>query len=162
MDDPRDDAADPPADDAADTPATDDLDAGADAQDATDAADDMSDASDDADEADSATSSELAERTEAEVAPFDTARLPAAAIESAAPPPAARGLAFTSILIGGLCGALIGFAFTDLQCPDGCNTWVGVGTVVGAVVGAAGVAVVAVLVLRAMDEWQFMQKRDEQ
>jgi hypothetical protein len=64
-------------------------------------------------------------------------------------------LAFTAIVVGGLCGGLIGYAVADLQCVEGCGgTRAGIGAVVGAVVAAAGVAVVAVLVLRAMAEWR--------
>ena len=97
---------------------------------------------------------------------------------TALPPVAARVLAFVAILIGGLCGGLIGYSVTDLQCggertivvdratattqvrePTGdteedCSTWNGVGGLVGALVGAGGTAVVAVLVLRAMSEWR--------
>lgn len=101
---------------------------------------------------------------------------------SALPSVAARALAFVAIVLGGLCGGLIGYAVTDLQCglpettveldaegrpvdgaavperdPDdaaGCRTLAAVGGLVGAVVGAGGVAVVSVLVLRAMAEWR--------
>ena len=57
-------------------------------------------------------------------------------------------------MIAGLCGALIGYAFADNQCVSNCTNWKGIGLVVGALVGAVGVAIVAVLALRAMDEWQ--------
>ena len=87
---------------------------------------------------------------------------------SALPSTTARVLAFLAIVVGGLCGGLIGWSVTDLQCGpderpgaerpadegDGCGTVEGIGTVVGAVVGAGGVAVVTVLVLRAMAEWR--------
>lgn len=100
---------------------------------------------------------------------------------TALPPVVARFLAFLAILVGGLCGGLIGWAVTDLQCggeertvvvdreapnriavqegepagdDDGCTTWNGVGALLGAGVGAGGTAVVAVLVLRAMAEWR--------
>jgi hypothetical protein len=80
----------------------------------------------------------------------------------------ARALAFAAILIGGLCGGLIGWSFTDLQCgasagdptaesqdvDEGCTTWSAVGALVGATIGAGGVGIVAVLVLRAMAEWR--------
>ena len=89
----------------------------------------------------------------------DTTKLPPARLPSAAPSAPARALAFGSILIAGLCGGLIGFAFTDLQCDDGCTGWAGIGAVIGAFVGAAGVGIVAVLVLRAMDEWNSVQER---
>jgi hypothetical protein len=66
-------------------------------------------------------------------------------------------LAFAAILVGGLCGGLIGYAVADLQCVEGCGgTRAGVGAVIGAVLAAGGVAVVAVLVLRAMAEWRTM------
>ena len=73
---------------------------------------------------------------------------------SALPSPLARGLAFTAIIVAGLCGALIGWAFVDLQCEGECTTPAGIGAVVGGVGAAVGVAVVAVLTLRAMAEWK--------
>jgi hypothetical protein len=84
---------------------------------------------------------------------------PERGLTSAAPPLLSRLLAFAAVIIGGTCGALIGYGFTDLQCEGDCATWLGVGTVIGALVGALGVAVVAVLALRAMDEWDSTQKR---
>lgn len=93
-------------------------------------------------------------------AALDPAKLPVARLASAAPSRPARTLAFSSILIGGICGGLIGFAFTDLQCDDGCTTWAGVGGVIGALIGAVGVAIVAVLTLRAMDEWETVKERN--
>lgn len=79
---------------------------------------------------------------------------------SALPSPLARGVAFASILLAGLCGALIGWSFVDLQCTGDCATPGGIGAVVGAVFAAIGVAVVAVLTLRAMGEWRRI-KEDE-
>jgi uncharacterized membrane protein YuzA (DUF378 family) len=76
---------------------------------------------------------------------------------SALPSPAARVLAFVSILVGGLCGGLIGWALVDIQCTGDCGTVAGLAGLVGAVIGAAGVAVVAVLALRAMGEWRTIQ-----
>lgn len=78
---------------------------------------------------------------------------------SALPSTGARVLAFVSILVGGLCGGLIGWAFVDLQCTGDCGVVAGAAGVFGAVVGAAGVAVVAVLALRAMGEWRTIQHR---
>ena len=95
----------------------------------------------------------LEPRVDGTLEPFDPERLPAAVLPSAAPTRPVRALAFLSIVIAGLCGGLIGFAFTDLQCDDGCATLAAFGGLVGALIGAGGVAVVAVLVLRAMDEW---------
>jgi hypothetical protein len=76
---------------------------------------------------------------------------------SALPSTGARVLAFVAILVGGLCGGLIGWALVDIQCTGSCGTQSGLGGLVGAVIGAGGVAVVAVLALRAMGEWRTIQ-----
>ena len=99
---------------------------------------------------------------------------------TALPSTGARFLAFLAILVGGLCGGLIGWSVTDLQCggneativvdrdnptstsivdpadagDDDCTAWNGAGGLLGAALGAGGTAVVAVLVLRAMAEWR--------
>ncbi|WP_419917669.1 hypothetical protein [Candidatus Poriferisocius sp.] len=78
---------------------------------------------------------------------------------TAAPPRGARWLAFASILVGGLCGGLIGFAYIDLQCEGSCGLWTGLSALIGAVAGAMGLAVVAVLTLRAMEEWRMFGGR---
>lgn len=75
---------------------------------------------------------------------------------SAIPSRRARALAFVAILVAGGSGALIGASFVALQCDD-CTTATGVAAVVGGLVAAGGVAVVAVLVLRAMGEWRRLQ-----
>lgn len=80
--------------------------------------------------------------------------------DSAAPPLFARALAILVILVGGLCGGLIGYSVTDIQCDDGCTTVAGTIGVVSAVGTAVGVAIVAVLTLRAMAEWDAKQIRD--
>lgn len=80
---------------------------------------------------------------------------------SALPSTTARVLAFVSILVGGLCGGLIGWAFVDLQCEGDCGTVAGASGLFGAIVGAGGVAVVAVLALRAMGEWRTIQHRQD-
>jgi hypothetical protein len=79
---------------------------------------------------------------------------------SALPSTTARVLAFVSILVGGLCGGLIGWAFVDLTSDDPgiLAALAGLG---GAIVGALGVAVVATLALRAMGEWRTIQHRQE-
>jgi hypothetical protein len=77
--------------------------------------------------------------------------------ESALPPVAARVLAFVAILVGGACGGLIGAGVVDVQCSGDCATPAAAGGLVGAVVGALGVAVVAVLALRAMGEWRTIE-----
>jgi hypothetical protein len=66
----------------------------------------------------------------------------------------ARVLAFAAIIVAGICGALIGGSLVSLQCKGSCSTATGGGSIVGAIVAAGGVAVVAVLTLRAMGEWR--------
>jgi hypothetical protein len=75
-----------------------------------------------------------------------------APIESALPSPAARLLAFGAIVIAGICGGLIGWKVTELQVDDG-SMLPGVVGLIGAAAAAGGVAVLSVLVLRAMGEW---------
>ena len=70
----------------------------------------------------------------------------------ALPSKRARFLAFAGIVVAGVCGALAGYAFGDLQgSSSGVSALWGLGGGVGA---AVGVAIVATLILRAMDEWQ--------
>ena len=73
---------------------------------------------------------------------------------SALPSRRARALAFAAILVAGVSGGLIGSSFVNLQCRGDCTTPSGIGALVGAAVAATGVAVVCVLVLRAMGEWR--------
>jgi len=70
-------------------------------------------------------------------------------------------LAFISILVGGLCGGLIGYGFTGLECEGDCSTWLGFGTLVGALLGAGGIAVVASLAMRAMGEWSTIRTKND-
>jgi hypothetical protein len=77
------------------------------------------------------------------------------------PSTGARVLAFAAILVGGLCGGLIGYGFTDLQCADGCATLAGGAGLLGAVLGAVGVGIVAVLALRAMGEWSARSRPED-
>ena len=79
---------------------------------------------------------------------------------SAIPSPAARVVAFVGILLGGLAGGLIGFALVDLQCDGNCGLAKGLGIFFGAVIAAGGMAIVAVLVLRAMGEWREITDRE--
>jgi len=74
--------------------------------------------------------------------------------DTAAPPPAARFAAFAAIVVAGVCGGLIGYAVTDKSCSGDCQTAAGGVGLLAAVGAAVGVAVVAVLVLRAMGEWR--------
>ena len=79
---------------------------------------------------------------------------------SAIPSPAARVIAFVGILLGGLAGGLIGYALVDLQCDGDCHLAKGLGIFFGAVFAAGGMAIVAVLVLRAMGEWREISDRE--
>lgn len=76
------------------------------------------------------------------------------------PSPAARAFAVFLIVVAGLCGGLIGYAVADLQTTDA-PVLVGLGALLGAVIAAGGVAVVAVLALRAMAEWETVQERQQ-
>ena len=76
------------------------------------------------------------------------------------PSPTARALAFVAIVVAGVAGGLIGWSFVDIQCTGNCGTASGVGAVIAGTMAAAGVAVVAVLALRAMGEWRSIQERD--
>lgn len=73
---------------------------------------------------------------------------------SALPSSVARGIAFFSILLGGLAGGLIGYALVSVECEGSCGLPLGIGIMVGAIVAAGGTSIVAVLVLRALGEWR--------
>ncbi len=77
---------------------------------------------------------------------------------SALPSARARALAFAAILLAGACGGLIGASLVNLQCRGDCATPSGIAAVIGAVVCAGGVAIVSVLVLRAMGEWRTINR----
>jgi hypothetical protein len=77
-----------------------------------------------------------------------------APISSSLPSRGARILAFLAIVVGGLCGGLIGWKVTVLSVSGPDDGLVpGLGALAGALVGAGGVSIAAVLVLRAMTEW---------
>lgn len=76
---------------------------------------------------------------------------------SALPPPAARIAAFAAICLGGLAGGLIGYTLVSVQCDGGCAVPRGLGVLIGAVIAAGGMSIVAVLVLRAAGEWRDIQ-----
>ena len=78
-------------------------------------------------------------------------------VESAVPPAGARILAFGAIVLSGICGGLIGWKVTDLQVDEG-SILPGVVGVLGAIFAAGGVAILAVLVMRAMGEWNTIQQ----
>ncbi|MCU1352871.1 MAG: hypothetical protein JWM05_2080 [Acidimicrobiales bacterium] len=79
-------------------------------------------------------------------------------VTSALPSRGARVLAFAAIVVAGLCGGMIGYAVADLQCTGSCGLQKGLGGLAGALFASGGVAVVAVLVLRAMGEWRIIQE----
>lgn len=78
---------------------------------------------------------------------------------SALPPPAARVGAFVAIIAAGLAGGVIGYSLVRIQCSGDCAAPLGIGTFVGAVAAAGGVAVAAILVLRALGEWYQLRDR---
>jgi len=67
--------------------------------------------------------------------------------------------AFAAILLSGLAGAMIGYSLISLQCEGDCGLATGLGLLVGAVVAAGGMAIVAVLVMRAIGEWREIEDR---
>jgi hypothetical protein len=83
--------------------------------------------------------------------PFTDLTLPAPV--PATPPPAARWLAFASVLLGGGLSGMIGYG-TGRLLSGGSLLWAGLGALAGALAGAIGVGIVAYLALRAMNEWQ--------
>jgi len=87
--------------------------------------------------------------------------LPLSTGPSALPSRTARLLAFVAIIVAGACGGLIGYSVVNVSCHGSCGTPEGAGAVTGAVFAAGGVAVVAVLVLRAMGEWRRIQAERE-
>jgi hypothetical protein len=79
---------------------------------------------------------------------------------SALPSVGARIAAFVAICLAGLAGAVIGGSLVSLQCDGDCAVPVGLGLFAGAVVAALGMAVVAVLVMRAAGEWRELEDRE--
>jgi hypothetical protein len=61
-------------------------------------------------------------------------------------------LAFGGVVLAGVLGGIIGYGIADVSSQS--DTSHVVGALIGALIGAGGVAVVAVLVLRAMAEWR--------
>jgi hypothetical protein len=80
---------------------------------------------------------------------------------TAAPPLYARVLAIIAIVVAGLSGGLIGYAVTDISCADGCPTQAGLIGLASAIGCAIGVAIVAVLTLRAMAEWNAREAQEQ-
>ncbi len=79
---------------------------------------------------------------------------------SALPSPRVRAGAFIAVLAGGFAGGLIGYTLVKLQCDGSCAAARGIGLLVGAVVAAGGMSIVAVLVLRAVGEWRQIEQRE--
>ena len=79
--------------------------------------------------------------------------------DTALPSVLARALAFGSIFVGAAAGGLIGYAFAELGRFGG--AYVGIITFISMLLGAGGVAVVAVLTLRAFGEWDTIQQREQ-
>ena len=61
-------------------------------------------------------------------------------------------LAFGGVVLAGILGGIIGYGIADVSSQSDVSHLVG--AFVGAVIGAGGVGIVAVLVLRAMAEWK--------
>jgi hypothetical protein len=62
--------------------------------------------------------------------------------------------AFLSVVLAGMFGGIIGYGIVDVGSTGPAATAKLLGTVIGAGLGAIGVGVIAVLVLRAMAEWK--------
>lgn len=80
---------------------------------------------------------------------------------SALPSVRVRIAAFAAICLSGFAGALIGYSLIELQCEGNCGIPKGVGLLTGAVLAAGGMAVVAVLVMRALGEWREANDRED-
>jgi len=80
---------------------------------------------------------------------------------SALPSVGVRVAAFAAICLSGLAGAFIGYSLIALQCDGDCGAAKGLGLLVGALAAAVGMAVVAVLVMRALGEWREISDREE-
>lgn len=79
---------------------------------------------------------------------------------SALPSVGVRIAAFAAICLSGLAGALIGYSLIALQCDGECGLAKGLGLLIGALTAATGMAVVAILVMRALGEWREISDRD--
>jgi hypothetical protein len=62
--------------------------------------------------------------------------------------------AFVAVVVAGLSGAAIGYGLVGIGCTGDCGTVSGIGALLGGLVAAGGVALVAVLLLRSMAEWK--------
>ena len=80
-------------------------------------------------------------------------------MSNARPSSLARFLTVASVLVAGVCGGLIGWAVADLQCSGECAVQTGLGGMVGALLAAAGTALICVLAIQAMAEWREQEGR---
>lgn len=78
-------------------------------------------------------------------------------MSSVRPSPLARFLTVASVFVAGACGGLIGWAVADLQCTGDCSVQTGLGALVGALLAAAGTALICVLAIQAMAEWHHQE-----
>jgi hypothetical protein len=62
--------------------------------------------------------------------------------------------AFIAVVVAGLSGAAIGYGLVGVGCSGDCSAVSGLGALVGGLVAAGGVAIVAVLLLRSLAEWK--------
>ncbi|HBU75094.1 MAG TPA: hypothetical protein DEB38_02365 [Acidimicrobiaceae bacterium] len=79
---------------------------------------------------------------------------------SALPPQTARAIAFAMTVIVGVLGAILGYALGNATCIDDCSLKAGSFLLIGAIAGALGSAVMSVLALRAMGEWDEIRDRE--
>lgn len=78
---------------------------------------------------------------------------------SAIPSVGTRIAAFAAIIVAGFAGGLIGYSLVEIQCEGDCAIPIGLGLLSGAVIAAIGMAIVAVLVMRAIGEWREIEDR---
>ena len=71
----------------------------------------------------------------------------------------ARILAVVAITVSGLCGGLVGYAVTDLQCETKCDAISGSVGRGSALLSAGGVSIVTNLALKAMSEWKTTERQ---
>ena len=79
---------------------------------------------------------------------------------SALPSVRARAIAFAGILVSGIAGAVMGYLMVNVQCSGSCAVPTGIGMFTGALIGASGMSVVAVLALRAIGEWRELADKE--
>lgn len=77
---------------------------------------------------------------------------------SALPSRRSRIFAFLAICLAGVSGGIIGYSYESIQCDEDCGLSLGLYTLLGAVVASVGIAILVVLILRAMEEWKSQNK----